>query len=107
MKFAHIETGIVLDVQENESAEEYVARYKPQPQQLADGVPDITEKWEVVQVGDDIVHGATCDGKGCYTNPVVATPKQEEAPATVTALDVPSELLDKVNQFIAMLQQGA
>ncbi len=61
-KFAHIETGFALDVQENANADDYIQRYR--------GL-DISG-WTVVEVPLGTEHGAKVEGGGNYENPAPA-----------------------------------
>ena len=59
MLFAHIETGYALDVQENVTAEDYLARF----------TSDVSELWTVSAVPTGTQSGAKSNGDGTYTNP--------------------------------------
>ncbi len=71
-KFAHIETGKVLEPQPAPDESSYL--------RFVAGGRD-TSGWKIVgDIPDDIVHGATVDGPGSYSNPPVVT-----APALAAA----------------------
>lgn len=70
--YAHIETGQALDPWENDSQDEYLARFS--------GVD--TDAWTVVSVPVGTKHGAKANGDGTYTNPSISPP-----PASFRSID--------------------